>query len=80
MRNEPDRYDFYSEEYLRNDHIKFNFNNGWLSFHINTVKADDRKRCEKIAQDYFAELYGDKGYITEEDINAMNQRFAEVKF
>lgn len=80
MRNEPDRYDFYSAENLKNDFIEFNFNNGWLCFHINTVKADDRKRCEKIAQDYLAELYGDKGYITEEDINAMNQRFAEVKF
>lgn len=81
MRNEPNRYNFYSAEQLRDNHIEFNFNNcGWIYFHINTTKADDRKRCEKIAQDYLAELYGDKGYITEEDINAMNKRFAEVRY
>jgi hypothetical protein len=80
MRNEPNRYNFYSAEQLRDNHIEFNFNYGWIYFHINTTKADDRKRCEKIAQDYLAELYGDKGYITEEDINAMNKRFAEVRY
>lgn len=80
MRNEPDRYNFYSAEQLRDNHIEFNFNYGWIYFHINTTRADDRKRCEKIAQDYLAELYGDKGIITKEDINAMNKRFAEVRY
>lgn len=80
MRNEPDRYNFYSAEQLKNNHIEFMFSYGWIYFYINTTKADDRKRCEKIAQDYLAELYGDKGYITEEDINAMNERFREVMY
>lgn len=80
MRNEPNRYNFYSAEQLKDNYIEVNFNYGWLYFHINTTKADDRKHCEKIAQDYLAELYGDKGYITEEDIHAMNKRFAEVRY
>lgn len=80
MRDEPDRCGFYSAEQLKDNYIEFNFNYGWLYFHINTTNADDRKRCEKIAQDYLAELYGDKGYITEEDINVMNKRFAEVRY
>lgn len=80
MRNEPDRHDYYTANDLRPDYIEYNFNNGWIYFHINTPKANDRKRCEKIAQDYLAELYGDKGYITEEDINAMNEKFREVMY
>ena len=51
-----------------------------LHFYINTLKPNDRKRCEKIALDYLAELYGDKGYITKEDIDAMNERFREVMY
>ena len=80
MRDEPDRHNYYTANDLRSDYVEYNFNAGWIYFHINTPKANDRKRCEKIAQDYLAELYGDKGYITKEDIDAMNERFREVKF
>lgn len=75
MRDEPNRYEFYNDNESRTNLIEYNFNNGWLYFKIQTHKANDRKRCEKIAQDYLAKLYGDKGYITEEDIKAMNERF-----
>lgn len=80
MRNEPNRHTFYSAYSLRDNHIEYNFRHGWLYFYINTLKPNDRKRCEKIALDYLAELYGDKGYITKEDIDAMNERFKEVMY
>lgn len=39
MRNEPNRYNFYSAEQLKDNHIQFNFNCGWLYFYINTTKT-----------------------------------------
>jgi hypothetical protein len=75
MRDEPDRYEFYDDSETQINRIRYSLERGWLSFYIQTHKANDRKRCEKIAQDYLAELYGDKGYITEEDIKALNERF-----
>jgi hypothetical protein len=75
MRDEPNRYNFYPSQENRTNKVEYNFNCGWIYFSIQSHKANDRKRCEKIAQDYLAELYGDKGYITAEDINAMNERF-----
>ena len=42
------------------------------------MEKNDRKRAEKIAQDYLYELlsYGD-GVVTQENIDMMNNKFAE---
>ena len=42
------------------------------------MENNDRKRAEKIAQDYLYELlsYGD-GVVTQENIDMMNNKFAE---
>ena len=52
MRDEPDRYETYTADYLRSNSIRGNkFNNIYtLSFTVN-ISKDDIKLAEKIAQD-----------------------------
>ena len=58
MRNEPNRYKYYSGNKLKQNYIqdsrKYNVA-PWISFHINLDK-NDRKKAEKIAQDYLYKL------------------------
>lgn len=58
MRNEPDRYEYYKGTELRTNSVRTG--SGWISFKINTKKRDDRKRCEKIAQDWLAKIMAGK--------------------
>lgn len=73
-------YEFYQNTTgLKNNKVTWNPER-WIDFQINSTRRDDEARCEKIAQDCLARLLGDKGYITEEDINAMNEWFNKVDF
>ena len=53
------------------------FGQSWIRFVID-MENNDRKKAEKIAQDYLYELlsYGD-GVITQENIDMMNNKFDE---
>ena len=78
MRNEPDRYMAYDCKNKRHNSVEGLFCPAyfhWISFCINTNKPNDRKRCEKIAQDYLASMKGEKGYITKRDVTIMNKKF-----
>ena len=58
MRKEPTRYEYYSDNQLRCNLIldSRGFNTQpWISFKIN-LKENNRKKAEKIAQDYLYEL------------------------
>jgi len=50
MRNEPDRYEFYTGEKRK---PKFKCSDIWFSV---KVTAENREKAEKIAQDYYAEF------------------------
>ena len=56
MRNEPDRYQFYSDKELRKDSIIDDHlaSHGWIMFKINQ-KENNRKLAEKVAQDRLAQ-------------------------
>lgn len=75
IRHDPDNYTCYLSNKKQPNCIELG--NRWLRFNIN-IDKNDRKRAEKIAQDYLYELlsYGD-GIITRENIGMMNDRFAE---
>lgn len=78
MRNEPDRYDCYVGDDFRPNLIRNSGNYGWVSFKVNTEK-DDRKRVEKIAQDYLTELlsYGESKKVYDKNVKLMNDKFLE---
>ena len=73
--DDPDNYTCYLSNKKQPNCIELG--NGWIRFNIN-IDKNDRKRAEKIAQDYLYELlsYGD-GIVTRENIGMMNDRFAE---
>lgn len=75
IRNDPDNYSCYLSNKKQPNFIELG--NGWIRFNIN-IDKNDRKRAEKIAQDYLYELlsYGD-GIVTRENIGVMNDKFAE---
>lgn len=58
MRNEPDRYEYYKGSCLRPNTAKTG--SDWIAIKVNTKKREDRKRCEKIAQDWLAKIMADK--------------------
>lgn len=70
-------YNVYTAEEKRKNSVEMR---GWgwkphILFTINTDKPDDRKRCEKIAQDYLAQLKIEDGIVTKESVNALNEYF-----
>ena len=73
--NDPENYSCYLSNKKQPNCI--DLGNGWIRFNIN-IDKNDRKRAEKIAQDYLYELlsYGD-GIVTRENIGVMNDKFAE---
>lgn len=75
MRNDPENYSCHLSNKKQPNFIELG--NGWIRFNIN-IDKNDRKRAEKIAQDYLYELlsYGD-GIVTRENIGVMNDKFAE---
>lgn len=75
IRNDSDNYSCYLSNKKQPNFIELG--NGWIRFNIN-IDKNDRKRAEKIAQDYLYELlsYGD-GIVTRENIGVMNDKFAE---
>ena len=75
MRNDSENYSCYLSNKKQLNCI--DLGNGWIRFNIN-IDKNDRKRAEKIAQDYLYELlsYGD-GIVTRENIGVMNDKFAE---
>lgn len=76
MQTGSTRYDVYAAEERKKNSVKIQ---GWkteyILFAINTDKPDDRKRCEKIAQDYLAQLKIEDGIVTKESVNALNEYF-----
>lgn len=75
MRNDPDYYSCYLSNKKQPNFIELG--RTWIRFNLN-INKNDRNRAEKVAQDYLYELlsYGD-GIATQENIDMMNDRFAE---
>lgn len=75
MRNDPDYYSCYLSNKKQPNFIELG--RTWIRFNLN-INKNDRNRAEKVAQDYLYELlsYGD-GIVTQENIDMMNDRFAE---
>ena len=75
IRHDPDNYTCYLSNKKQPNCIELG--NRWIRFNIN-IDKNNRKKAEKIAQDYLYELlsYGD-GIVTRENIGMMNDRFAE---
>lgn len=75
IRNDPDNYSCHLLDKRQPNFIELG--NSWIRFNID-LENNDRKRAEKIAQDYLYELlfYGD-GIVTRENIGVMNDKFAE---
>lgn len=75
MRDDPNNYTCYLSNKKQPNFIELG--RPWIRFVIDMEK-NDRKKAEKIAQDYLYELlsYGD-GVVTQENIDMMNNKFAE---
>lgn len=75
IRNDPDNYSCHLSDKKSPNFIELG--SSWIRFNID-LENNDRKRAEKIAQDYLYELlfYGN-GIATQENINMMNDKFAE---
>lgn len=75
MRNDLDYYSCYLSNKKQPNFIELG--RTWIRFNLN-INKNDRNRAEKVAQDYLYELlsYGD-GIVTQENIDMMNDRFAE---
>lgn len=81
MRNEPNRYKFYSDKKLRSNSIRDSRNYSvkpWIVFTIN-LQENNRKRAEKIAQDYLYELiyesHRSDNSISSQVIDSLNIEF-----
>lgn len=83
MRNEPTRYSYYSDTQLRCNNVRdsriFNVQ-PWIIFSIN-LSENNRKKAEKIAQDYLYELIYNSNKpnnsITTEAVDDLNDIFKE---
>ena len=82
MRNEPNRYRYYSDNKLRCNNVRdsreYNTRRPWIEFNINLLE-NNRKKAEKIAQDYLYELIYEShcsdNSILPEVIDSLNNSF-----
>ena len=85
MRNEPNRYTYYGNKQLLCNHIvdSRGYNvQPWIKFTI-SLSENNRKKAEKIAQDYLCELIYNSNlsdnFITAKAIKELNSRLAKGK-
>ena len=85
MRNEPNRYTYYGNKQLLCNYIvdSRGYNvQPWIKFTIN-LSENNRKKAEKIAQDYLCELIYNSNlsnnFITAKAIKELNSRLAKGK-
>lgn len=85
MRNEPTRYQFYSDKKLRSNSIRDSRIykiQPWIVFKIN-LQENNRKKAEKIAQDYLYQLIYESDLpddlIDPKVVNELNKRFQEER-
>ena len=85
MRNEPTRYQFYSDKKLRSNSIRDSRIykiQPWIVFKIN-LQEHNRKKAEKIAQDYLYQLIYESDLpddlIDPKVVDELNKRFQEER-